>query len=222
LHRLQPEGTQDLDGPTDVEVFRLRLRGRPENLERWLHDVATWEVALFPTAIETVKEDRGGELHNLTFSMPVWSLPPEAPDPAQPPPPGPEPEDFTESRIWRLQQNLARTDEACKVLPATREEMDRLAAIPEDINRWKKRSRALLATLSDALGAVKRMGALEGLSADLATMKITAVVLNEQVEADLVDALSQSTNLRDVAVASRQQTRIGLRVVIDAEVVQPQ
>jgi len=222
VRRLQPEGTMDLDGPTDVEVFRLRLRGKPENLERWLRDVVTWEVALYPTAIETVKEDRGGERHDLTFSRPVWSLPPEAPDPAQPPPPGPEPEDFTESRIWRLQQNLAQTEEARKVMPATQEEMDRLAAIPTDIELWKKRSTALIAALTDALAAVDRMGALEALSADLANTKITAVVLNQGVEADLVDALSQSTNLRNVAAASRQQTRIGLRVIIDAEVAQPQ
>lgn len=217
--RFRPTTEEQSSGPLSLEIYSARIKGTNDALARWLKDVASWEVSLVPIGIDSSTDPLSSlYVHDVTFALPVWSMPPEAARPKEAAAPAQSDASGVDYEIWRLKQNLARFEAARKALTGVEQEIGQLTAIQDALDGLKNRSQVLLASLFDILDAAGRAGALSGFRLDGDGAQVEAVVLSRQGQEALVSGLAASPHLAEVKVASQEQTRAGIRVVVHAKI----
>lgn len=217
VRRLVREGLKRGDGDLNWRLYRLRIRGHNDVLQRWLRDMVSWPVGISPMKLVSQKDAIGNFEHEYTFAIPEWELPEKSPSPGNPPDPSAAPEGAVAYEIWQLRQNVARIEEARKVLPAIRAERDALQSLMDQVQGLGDPNRAFVDALDAVLRATKRSGSLQGYSIEPHQAEVTAVLLSENALQSYLGYLESSPSFKNAEEISTERTKLGLRCVVQVE-----
>lgn len=208
------------EGPLRWQIYQASIRGRNQYLKRWLQDLVNWPVGLYPLKIVATDDPRTATSYRgtLTLAVPLFALPPEAAEPPEPKPAGPQPQedDETAHELWRLRQNLARIEAAKSALPGFQKEKAALEEILAALDAIPVRGREFVEAFDAVLNAGERAGALQGYVVEPGRVEVTATVPTDRAGEDLAQSLGRVPSLEPGRVVEREQTRVGLRVVVEA------